>query len=91
MDEIGPRLTEVLCTAWGAPFSTKSDTARLYADEIAEAACRGLLTVRATTGEWGRVWRITPLGVTMIFPDASLPSRENLPLDLLPPNRALPY
>ncbi|MTD92893.1 hypothetical protein GIW81_00935 [Hyphomicrobium sp. xq] len=89
MDEIGPRLTEVLCNAWAAPYSTKSDFARAYADEIAEAACRGYLTVRASDGEWGRVWRITPLGVTLIFPDASLPAVEDMPLDLLLSNRAL--
>ncbi|WP_195930296.1 hypothetical protein [Hyphomicrobium album] len=45
--------------------------------------------MRASDGEWGRVWRITPLGVTLIFPDASLPAVEDMPLDLLLSNRAL--
>lgn len=89
MVTIGPRLTRLLCEAWASPFSTKSDVAREYADEIAEASCRGLITVRTAGGEWGRMWRLTPLGVCLVFPDATLPSPEDLPLDLLLSNRAI--
>jgi hypothetical protein len=76
----GPRLidrsffADVLHLAWSQPFSTKSDFARAYADEIAEAACRGLITTRTEAGEWGRYWRITPAGAAIICPE--LPPME---------------
>jgi hypothetical protein len=69
-------LRDVLLAAWSLPFSTKSDFARLAADEIAEAACRGLITTRTEAGAWGRYWRITPAGAAIICPEIPFPMEE---------------
>jgi hypothetical protein len=52
----------ILKRAWEAPFTTRSDFARRHIEQVAIAACLGLLTVHGTTG-WGRVWRITSSGL----------------------------
>lgn len=55
----------VLKRAWEAPFTTRSDFARRHIEQVAIAACLGLLTVHGTTG-WGRIWRITSNGLQLL-------------------------
>ncbi|API58553.1 hypothetical protein BSL82_03860 [Tardibacter chloracetimidivorans] len=56
----------VLERAWKSPFTTRSDFSRKHTDEIAVAACLGLITVRDDRHSWGRVWRITSTGLLML-------------------------
>lgn len=56
----------VLRRAWEAPFTTRSDFARAHADHVALAACLGLVTVRNDLTDWGRVWRITSTGLSIL-------------------------
>lgn len=59
----GKTLTNVLARAWNAPFRTKSDFAREYADFIAMAASDGFITTRVATGLYDKNWRITAAGL----------------------------
>lgn len=52
--------------AWSAPFTTRSDFARLYPEQIAIAACRGLITTQSTRIKWGRTWRLTSEGLRLL-------------------------
>lgn len=71
---IGPNATEdekllkVLRRAWSSPFTTRSDYARENTEEVAVAACLGLITVKHhdTLTEWGRTWRITAAGLQLL-------------------------
>lgn len=56
----------VLQRAWEAPFTTRSDFARSHTDEVAIAACLGLITVRHNPSSWGRHWRITAAGLRIL-------------------------
>ena len=51
------------------PAMTKSQLARTYADQIAECASRGWLTVILPDGEVGRSWRLTPTGLAYLHMD----------------------
>lgn len=59
-------LLPVLRRAWEKPFLTRSDFARSHADEVAIASCLGLLTVRHDPHSWGRSWRITASGLSLL-------------------------
>ena len=59
-------LYRVLRRAWKSPFTTRSDFARTNAEEIAIAACQDLLTVRHNIETWGRTWRITATGLSLL-------------------------
>lgn len=43
----------------------RSDAARFYVEEVAQAACRGLITTRQGS-EWGSQWLVTAAGMRMI-------------------------
>jgi hypothetical protein len=62
------QLLPVLRRAWESPFTTRSDFARTNPEAVAQAACLGLLTVRHhdTLNEWGRTWRITAAGLSLL-------------------------
>ncbi|SMP58544.1 hypothetical protein SAMN06296065_102494 [Novosphingobium panipatense] len=62
------RLLPVLRRAWESPFTTRSDFARRFIEDVAVAACLGLLTVKHnnTLNEWGRTWRITAAGLSLL-------------------------
>lgn len=62
------RLLPVLRRAWESPFTTRSDFARKHVEDVAVAACLGLLTVKHhnTLNEWGRTWRITSAGLSLL-------------------------
>lgn len=65
----GDPLAHVLETIWHTHATTKSNFSREFADEIAEAACRGLITTRASftpMSPFGRTWRITRRGLTVL-------------------------
>jgi hypothetical protein len=61
------RKRTVLEAAWRGGFTTKSDTARAYADEVAWAASSGLISTEEEPGKFGRVWRITPPGLVLLW------------------------
>jgi hypothetical protein len=70
----GPSVTDptplapVLHRAWASPFTTRSDYARENTEQVAVAACLGLITVKHhnTLNEWGRTWRITAAGLQLL-------------------------
>lgn len=69
-------LCQVLSRLWTYSVTTKSDEARLYADEIAEAASRGFITTAvAPHGSlYGRLWKLTPSGLSFLFANAGDPT-----------------
>jgi hypothetical protein len=69
-------LVLVLSRLWTYSATTKSDEARIYADEIAEAASRGFITTSvAPHGTiYGRLWKLTPSGLQFLFTNAGDPS-----------------
>lgn len=62
----------LLQRVWTYAFTTKSDLARAYADEIAEAASRGFLTTSVVPGRdiHGRLWKLTPGGLQYLYDHA---------------------
>jgi len=54
---------DALIRAHLAPFSTKSDFARLYADEVASLASQNMISTWLPGGTYGREWRITVTGL----------------------------
>ena len=48
-------------------MTTKAGLTKTHADQIAIAACEGLITVRVGSG-YGRIWRITPRGLQVLLP-----------------------
>lgn len=50
-------------------FTTRSDYFRAHTEAVAQAACLGLLTTQGPDGSFGKVWRLTPLGLTLLFKD----------------------
>lgn len=68
------RLLELLQRVWTYAFTTKSDTARVYADEIAEASSRGFLTSQVVPGRvlFGRLWKITSPGILWLETNSAL-------------------
>jgi hypothetical protein len=70
--EQSAREVSLLCLlqrVWTYSITTKSDYARHYADEIAEASSRGFLTTLVVPGRpiHGRLWKMTPAGVDYLF------------------------
>lgn len=72
-----PELLPVLKRAWERPFLTRSDFARTNADEVAIASCLGLLTVRHDPETWGRFWRITATGLSLL-------NIQETPMEIIP-------
>lgn len=73
-------LCQVLSRLWTYSMTTKSDEARLYADEIAEAASRGFITTAvAPHGSlYGRLWKLTPQGLLFLFANAGDPAATEI-------------
>ena len=67
-------LYPVLLEAWSKGFSVKSDFSRARAAEVAAACCLGLITTRlpAATHPFGRTWRITPKGLSLLWTTSNL-------------------
>jgi hypothetical protein len=57
---------DVLTVAWTSPFSTKSNFAREFADEIAMAASLGWITSQGADRRFGRCWYVTPEGLAIL-------------------------
>ena len=62
----GLKLTNALTVIHYSPITTKSNSARFFADEIAYLACNGMITVFEFNNVWGRVWRLTSKGLKML-------------------------
>ena len=43
----------------------RSDAARFYVEEMAQAACQGLITTRQGS-EWGSQWLVTAAGMRLV-------------------------
>lgn len=71
-------LVHVLQRLWTYSLTTKSDEVRLYADEIAEASSRGFITTSVIPkGDvYGRLWKLTPEGLTFLYDHAQVLSIE---------------
>jgi hypothetical protein len=71
-------LVHLLQRVWTYSFTTKSDDARSFADEIVEAAHRQLLTTQVVPGGelYGRLLKLTSLGVSHLEANAALLSEE---------------
>lgn len=65
-------LVQLLHRLWTYSTTTRSDLARDYADEIAEAAGRGFITTAITPGGavYGRLWKLTPAGTLFLYDNA---------------------
>lgn len=63
---IGPDVIRLLWVIYDTPLSTKATLCRSQADEVAIAACAGLITVQIGQS-YGRVWRITPFGLRLLW------------------------
>jgi hypothetical protein len=62
------------------PTAIQSDLAREYAQEVAEAASRGMITTAIVPGElqYGRVWKITISGLRYLYAGSVLIAPQEL-------------
>lgn len=62
------RLIDVLREAYRAPFATKGNFARYFADEVAMAASMGCITTRESPRAvtFNGHWRLTEYGMKML-------------------------
>lgn len=79
----GGRDYDLLCLlqrVWTYAFTTKSDLARVYADEIAEGSSRGFLTTSVVPSReiYGRLWKVTPTGLTWLYDNAHRIAEEEV-------------
>lgn len=65
---------------WTYSVTTKSDDARVYADEVAEAASRGFITTAIIPkGEfYGRLWKLTNTGTDFLFAKSEYLEQEEV-------------
>lgn len=59
-------LEKVLNRAWKGGFSTKSDFARRYANEVAACASLGYITTYTRRNTYGNIWLITSIGLEVL-------------------------
>lgn len=73
-------LVHLLQRLWTYEVTSKSDDARAFADEIAEACSRLLITTQVVPHGtiWGRIWKLTPKGLTFLFANSNLLSDEEV-------------
>lgn len=71
-------MVRVLHRLWTYSLTTKSNEVRDFADEIAEAASRQLITTAVVPGgrTFGRLWKLTPAGTALLFEKAALVADE---------------
>lgn len=60
------KLDEVLRRAWLTGFKTKSNFARLRANEIAIAASLGMISTKIGKEQFDRTWHITRKGLSLL-------------------------
>lgn len=67
-------LIRVLHRLWTYSLTTKANEIREFADEVAEAASRQLITTAVVPGglTYGRLWKLTPAGTSFLFDHADL-------------------
>lgn len=73
-------LVSLLQKVWVYGMTTKSDDARTFADEVAEAASRGFITTTIIPGGriFGRLWKMTPEGIAFLFTNSACLADEEL-------------
>lgn len=75
-------LVHLLHRLWTYSITTKSDDARAFADEIAEAASRKLITTAVVPSPeakiFGRLWKLTPEGTALLFANHALLTDEEV-------------
>lgn len=75
-------VVHLLQRVWTYPVTTKSDDARVFADEIAEASSRELITtavVPPTIAKiFGRIWKVTPKGLSFLYANAEMLTDEEV-------------
>jgi hypothetical protein len=59
-------LDDVLKKAWLQGFKTKSNYARLRANEVAIAASLGLITTKIGKDNFDRTWHVTRKGLSLL-------------------------
>lgn len=71
-------LVHVLQRLWTYALTTKSDEVRSFADEVAEAASRGLITTSVIPkgSIHGRLWKLTPAGLQFLYDNAEALANE---------------
>ena len=64
----------VLQQLWTYAKTARSDIAREFAEEIAEAASRGFITTEVVPGGglYGKLWKLTPAGLSFLWAKAHL-------------------
>lgn len=69
----------VLQRLWTYSSTTKSDLAREFTDEIAEAASRGFITTSVSPkgSVYGRLWKLTPSGLQHLYDNAWALTQED--------------
>lgn len=73
-------MVHLLQQVWTYHLTTKSNDARAWADEIAEAASRKHITTSIVPGGgvYGRIWKLTPAGVEFLFANSHMLSDEEV-------------
>jgi len=56
-------LNNVLYQAYKYGFKVQSDFARENAQAVAALACLGMITTKEAPNQYGRIWRITGVGL----------------------------
>lgn len=64
----------VLQQLWTYAKTVRSDIAREFAEEVAEAASRGFVTTEVVPGGglYGKLWKLTPAGLSFLWAHAHL-------------------
>lgn len=60
-------LFKVMTKAFKSHFTIQSDFSRFYAAEVGALASMGLISTQEAAGEFGRVWRVTGVGLETLL------------------------
>ena len=66
MTHTDKNIGQVLYRAWSGGFTTKSDFARVYANQVAVAASLGYITTQVRGHTFGTTWLITKDGLSIL-------------------------
>jgi hypothetical protein len=73
-------MLEVLQHVHTYTWALQGDDARTFAFEVAQAACRNLISTEVVPGEgvYGRIWKITSSGLKLLEDNAHRIAKEEL-------------